>query len=116
MASFSTDEKSVIRVYYRCLVLGFKGRYYSPDDVTHLNTIKQDCLELMAVGGSKQFFPDLYACLDKKPIDITVKKVSKWYQRKLIWWLIPVVLLILVFMFFYGILHFTVKNYIATLM
>lgn len=44
-------EKDIREVYYYCLALGFRGRYFSPDDQTRLEEIRKRNLNLLTGGG-----------------------------------------------------------------
>jgi type VI secretion system protein ImpK len=114
--SFTDKDAEIVRVYYRCLILGFRGKYYSNDASLQLNNIKKHCLKLMGLqmdnNLQQQICPELYASLDHKPIQPIKSTTISWYKNNTIKWLLPVIILILVFLFFYGILHFTISNYI----
>ena len=43
-------EKDIREVYYYCLALGFRGRYFSPDDRTRLEEIRKGNLNLLTGG------------------------------------------------------------------
>ncbi len=44
-------ERDIREVYYYCLALGFRGKYFNPDDRARLEGIKRDNLELLVGEG-----------------------------------------------------------------
>lgn len=114
---FVDQDKDLIRVYFRCLVLGFRGKYYRTSDDEKLYQIKQHCAALMGVRNKEAddsglVCPDLYAALDKETIDSTKMHPDKWHQHPSVKWLWPIGILLIVYMFCYAVLYFTVHNYI----
>jgi type VI secretion system protein ImpK len=121
LRQFSESDQDLIRIYYRCLVLGFRGKYYRDEDVLELRKLKQQCLFLLNIkidqnnSENEKLFPDLYQSLGAQPLQTGSLLAKKWYQNKWLLWGIPPVVLLLVYGFFYGILHLTVSNYLALL-
>ncbi len=68
LQSIGEDMQQVKAVYYHCLALGFKGRFFSPDSEKDLTAIKQQTLKSLKGNGSMLstdssltgFFPDSY--------------------------------------------------------
>ncbi|WP_319589207.1 DotU family type IV/VI secretion system protein [uncultured Desulfobulbus sp.] len=67
MDNLSESELQVREVFHHCLALGFKGRYFSPEMASELETIKQREFSrlkrehtLLTPGNQEQFFPASY--------------------------------------------------------
>lgn len=62
LSKCAQDNKSVREVYDHCLFLGFKGRYFQPDDQAMLDRIKSVNLELVTENLDndlpEELFPD----------------------------------------------------------
>ncbi len=50
LSPLNPAERDIREVYYYCLMLGFRGKYFDPDDQTQLERLKQDNLHLLADG------------------------------------------------------------------
>jgi len=65
LSKCAQGNKSVREVYDLCLFLGFKGRYFRPDDQAALDQIKSINLELVTENMDKslpeELFPDAYS-------------------------------------------------------
>lgn len=67
MGSLNDANRQVRDVYYHCLALGFKGRYFAPDAENELEKIKRleysrlkDENSMLTNGAFMGFFPDSY--------------------------------------------------------
>ena len=67
MDSLSEADLQVREVFHHCLALGFKGRYFSPEMASELETIKQREFSrlqmehtLLTTSNQEQFFPASY--------------------------------------------------------
>ena len=65
LAGLGSGEKNVIEVFYFCLSLGFKGRYFDPKYAGKLNELKQAIMSQFSGKGKlafpKVFFPEAYS-------------------------------------------------------
>ena len=68
LQSFTEEQQEIIAVYYHCLALGFRGKYFSPDAEEDLKSVKKATLanlkvntSILSAGSSLMgFFPDSY--------------------------------------------------------
>jgi type VI secretion system protein ImpK len=68
LSAFNPAEKDIREVYYYCLTLGFKGKYFRDRDQAFLNTLIRNNLELLvgvdthsdAMSKEKRLFPEGY--------------------------------------------------------
>jgi type VI secretion system protein ImpK len=67
MDALSEDDHQVREVFHHCLALGFKGRYFSPEMASELETIKKREFSrlkrehsLLTASNQEQFFPASY--------------------------------------------------------
>ena len=114
------QDGDVIRVYYRCLALGFRGKFYRADDQDKLEHVKQHCLALLGLidkegHTSVQLCNELYACLENDADASAKGAINKWYQTRVFKWLWPLGVLLIVFLFCFGVLYLTVHNYLNVL-
>lgn len=69
LGAISPDDIHVREVYGYCLAMGFKGRYFRPEDGRQLEEIARSNLGLLKRGGEQEgiahMFPDAYGA-DKK--------------------------------------------------
>lgn len=68
LSPFHPAEKDVREVYYYCLSLGFRGKYYRKEDQSYLDKLKSENLTLLKgveehsvlTSEEKQLFPEAY--------------------------------------------------------
>jgi type VI secretion system protein ImpK len=76
LSALSPSQGQIREVYLYCLAMGFKGRFYSPEDEEKLTKIQQDNLLLIhespeLVITSKTLFPEAYdsaAITTRRPV------------------------------------------------
>ena len=65
LAGLEAREKSIMEVYFFCLALDFKGRYFDPKYAGKLNELKQAIMSQFTgkskLAFSKVFFPEAYS-------------------------------------------------------
>lgn len=119
LEQFTEQDNAVVRVYFRCLALGFRGKYFREDDDAKLYEIKQHCLALMQISCKdeveEKLCPELYEALENETDKSALQQSIAWYQHPSFKWLWPLGLLFVVFLFCYGVLYFTVHNYFSIL-
>lgn len=110
----SASDQDLFRIYYRCLVLDFKGVYHKAVDKVDLLKFKKYALEhitqdvTMAENPSELVgFPAAYQN-DKN--SITKQNVKNW--NSWLWWLLPIPVLLVIYFFFYFVINNTVTNYL----
>lgn len=116
LAKIPLKKTDLIRIYYRCMVLGFKGQHHQSVKLPELFRFKNYALEQLT--DDHEFkdnvlgltaFPEAYykeAMLQKKP----AQKRSTW--KKIFWWLLPLPVLVVMYLFYYLVIHNTVTNYL----
>ena len=118
LATLTAKDSDVIRVYYRCLILGFRGRYYRAEDIAEIRRIEEQCLSLMGIKVDTQtvnepIFPLVYETTPNTVVKTSLLRA--WYRTPWVLWGAPVLILVIIYLFFYGILHMTITNYIDLL-
>jgi type VI secretion system protein ImpK len=120
LADLTEQSAEVVRVYYRCLVLGFRGKYYRHEDGAELYKLKEHCLTQLQLTIASddtvaKMFPSVYSALEAQPLVLSKNATQQWYQRTYWKWVAPLMLLAFVFLFFFGILYFTIHIYLNLL-
>lgn len=120
LEDLTSQDGDVVRVYYRCLVLGFRGKHYRIDDEEKLEHIKKHCLAMLQLVDkegdvSDRLCSDLYASLDQDPDDSAKRDDNRWFQSRTFKCLWPIGALLIVFAFCFCVLYFTVHNYLNVL-
>lgn len=97
----SPAERDIREVYYYCLSLGFRGKYYQPDDQAKLDEIKTNNLKLLTSGDGiiedmkdVQLFPGACPPLQKG------SKLIRHRDYRPLYYGIPIILFFILFFLF----------------
>ncbi|KTD65730.1 DotU family type IV/VI secretion system protein [Legionella spiritensis] len=116
LAKIPLNKTDLIRIYYRCIALGFKGEHHKSVSFPELFRFKSYALEQLTQDhGFKEnvnaitIYPEAYTSEDTHG-----KKLfsGRRIWKKILWWLLPIPVLGVFYIFFYLVIHNTVTNYI----
>jgi hypothetical protein len=85
-----------------------------------IRKLEQFCLDVMQINTGvehaekKKIFSTLYLALTNKSL-LLGKDYERWYENKWVLWCAPIGIFLIIYGFFYGILHFTISNYLTLL-
>ncbi|MCL9684920.1 DotU family type IV/VI secretion system protein [Legionella maioricensis] len=114
LSKIPSKQEDLVRIYYRCLVLGFKGVYHKPVDKPDLLKYKNFALEQLSDGFNMAHYPSEFIAFPLAYKNDALKIIpSNINQRKsLLWWLLPIPVILIIYFFFYFVINSTVTNYL----
>ncbi|HAT1773629.1 TPA: DotU family type IV/VI secretion system protein [Legionella pneumophila] len=117
LSKITPNQKDLFRIFYRCMILGFKGECHELIKKSDLIKYKKYVLECITkdahqVDNINKFiaFPEAYECKVTPDLETMI---PSWKKR--IWWLLPIPILVLIYLFFYLVINNTVNNYMQLL-
>ncbi|MCW8416759.1 DotU family type IV/VI secretion system protein [Fluoribacter dumoffii] len=114
LSKIPSKEEDLIRIYYRCLVLGFEGIYHKPIDKPDLLKYKKYALDQLSHEFNMANYPAEFVAfpLAYKNDELQVIPPKLDQYRTFLWWLLPIPVVLLIYLFFYFVINNTVTNYL----
>lgn len=110
LAALDENARSIREVYDHCLALGFKGRFFRPEDEGKLEQIEHNNLSLITDNPvlpiPDNIFPDAYGTPGAKG-----KKGIGFSFVTVLFMALPVLIFFLLFMLYYNILDNLISSY-----
>lgn len=114
LSKIPSKHDDLVRIYYRCIVLGFKGVYHKPIDKPDLLKFKNFALEQLSHDFKMADYPTDFVAfpLAYKNDNLQVVPTNMIKRKNWLWWLLPIPVILLIYFFFYFVINNTVTNYL----
>jgi len=114
LSKIPSKQEDLFRIYYRCLVLGFKGVYHKPIDKPDLLKYKNFALEQLSHGLDMAHYPSEFVAFPlaykNDNLEIIPSNINR--RKSWLWWLLPIPVILIIYFFFYFVINSTVTNYL----